>query len=53
MTDTYWTDTTDQNFDPAQTLEKYPVQLIKLEDWVRQRVQASTPAAARLAGAGS
>lgn len=48
-----WADTTDQTFDPSETLKKYPVQLTRLEDWVQQRVQDSAPTPARLTSTGS
>ncbi len=30
-----WADTTDQTFDPSETLKEFPMKLTRLEDWVR------------------
>lgn len=49
MRTSIWFDTTDQTFDPGQTLQKYPIPLIKLEDWVEKQVSSeldSEPAVA-------
>lgn len=44
MTSSIWFDTTDQTFDPQPTLQKYPLPLTKLEDWVQARLgQQSVP----------
>jgi uncharacterized protein YbjT (DUF2867 family) len=39
------TDTADMTFDPSPTLARYPVPLIGLEEWVRQRVALVSPTA--------
>ena len=36
-------DTTDQTFDPAQMLRRYPIQLTHLDDFVRDRITETTP----------
>lgn len=38
-------DTTDMTFDPTATLARYPVSVIGLEEWVRQRVTMTLPTA--------
>lgn len=47
----YWADTTDQTFDPGETLKQYPMELTRLEDWVQAYAPDSKTASARLAGA--
>lgn len=42
-------DTTDQTFDMRATLQKYPMTLTRLEDWVRQHIPDEAVTAARLA----
>jgi uncharacterized protein YbjT (DUF2867 family) len=42
------TDKADATFDPSETLKQYPVELTKMEDWVRERVQNRTVSSARL-----
>ncbi len=32
-----WADTSDQTFDPGETLKQYPMELTRLEDWARER----------------
>jgi uncharacterized protein YbjT (DUF2867 family) len=38
MTSSIWFETTDQTFEPRPTLQKYPLPLTKLEDWVQAKV---------------
>lgn len=38
MTSSIWFETTDQTFDPRPTLQKYPIPLTRLTDWVEKQV---------------
>lgn len=46
-----WTDTDDMTFDPSETLKQYPMELTKLEAWVRERVPKGEIPTVRFAGA--
>ena len=53
MSASVYFDTVDQSFDPSETLRRYPINLTRLEDFVRARTSSAAPAREARAGVGS